>query len=70
MTKEIAVICRLLAYIAVLAFVFGLVYITNNYKFLWFLLLLCTCELIPIYQTPEQISNAIAESIKNDKKAR
>ena len=67
-TKELAVICRFLAFVAILAFVFALVYVSNNYKFLWFLLLLPTCEFIPCYETPKQVSDAIAESIKNDKR--
>lgn len=67
MVKELSVIFRFLAFAIVLAFVFGLVYISNNYKFLWFLFLLPTCTFIPVYQTPKQISDAIAESIKNSK---
>lgn len=45
----VSVICRLIAYVSVLAFVFGLVAMSGNYGYLWFLLLLSTCELIPIY---------------------
>ena len=48
------VICRVLAYIAILAFVFGLIYISKNYNYLWFLFLLITCEFIPIYTWKEE----------------
>ena len=47
----VSIVCRLLAYISVLAFVFGLVIWSGNYKFLWFLLLLLTCELVPLYES-------------------
>lgn len=46
----ISVICRLLAYISILAFVFGIVYISGNYRYLWFLFLLPTCEFIPTFE--------------------
>lgn len=46
----VSVICRLLAYIAVLAFVFGIVFLSGNYKFLWLLLLLLTCGFVPVYE--------------------
>ena len=45
----VSVICRLIAYVSVLAFVLGLVAMSGNYGYLWFLLLLSTCELIPTY---------------------
>lgn len=44
-------ICRLLAYISVLAFVFGIVALSGNYNFLWLLLLLLTCALVPVYES-------------------
>ena len=46
----VAVICRLLAYISVLSFVFGIVALSGNYNFLWLLLLLLTCEFVPTYR--------------------
>lgn len=48
------IICTALVIIAVLAFVFGLVYISGNYNFLWFLFLLLTCEFVPTYKTTEE----------------
>ena len=54
----VSVICRLLAYISVLAFVFGVVALSGNYNFLWLLLLLLTCEFVPTYQEKE---------VKNDR---
>lgn len=47
----VSIVCRLLAYISVLAFVLGLVIWSGNYNFLWFLLLLLTCELVPLYES-------------------
>lgn len=47
----VSLICRLLAYMSVLAFVFGIVTLSGNYNFLWLLLLLLTCEFVPTYQT-------------------
>lgn len=47
----VSTVCRLLAYISVLAFVFGLVVWSGSYKFLWFLLLLLTCGLVPTYES-------------------
>ena len=47
----ISIIARLLAFLGVLSFVFTIVYITNNTKFLWLLLLLLTVDLIPVYET-------------------
>lgn len=45
----ISIICRTIAIIAVLAFVFGLVYISGSYSFLWLLLLIIACTFIPVY---------------------
>lgn len=45
----VSVICRLIAYVSVLAFVFGLVAMSGNYGYLWFLLLIGTCKVIPTY---------------------
>lgn len=45
----ISIICRTIAIIAVLAFVFGLVYISGSYSFLWLLLLIISCTYIPVY---------------------
>lgn len=46
----ISVICRLIAYISVLAFVYGVVAVSGNPKYLWLLALLITCELVPTYE--------------------
>lgn len=47
MRKDITTtICTTLLIIAVLAFVFGLVYISGNYNFLWFLFLVLTYTFI------------------------
>lgn len=46
----ISVICRTLAIIAVLAFVFLLVYISGRYSFLWFLFLILACKYVPVYK--------------------
>ncbi len=48
-----SIIGRVIALIAVLAFVFGIVYITQNTKFLWLLFLIFTIELIPKYEIVE-----------------
>ena len=45
----VSIIARLIAYIGVLAFVFGLVYTTQNTGFLWLLFLLLTVEFVPVY---------------------
>lgn len=47
----VSVICRLIAYISVLAFVFGIVALTGKYVFLMLLFLLMTCDTIPVYQS-------------------
>lgn len=47
----VSLICRLLAYISVLAFVFGIVALSGNYNFLWLLLLLLTCALVPVCES-------------------
>ena len=44
-----SIIGRLIALIAILAFVFGIVYITQNTKFLWLLFLLFAVEFVPVY---------------------
>lgn len=49
----VSLICRLLAYISVLAFIFGVVFLSENYNFLWLLFLLLTCEFVPTYQVKE-----------------
>ena len=46
----ISIICRCLAYLAVLAFVFGIVHTTKNTKYLWLLLLIMTVYFIPTYE--------------------
>ena len=45
----ISIICRCLAYVAILAFVFGVVYLTKNTKYLWLLLLIVTADYVPTY---------------------
>ena len=45
----ISLICRTLAFIAVLAFVFGICFFTNNLHFLWLLFLILTVEFIPVF---------------------
>ena len=46
----ISIICRCIAYVSVLAFVFGLIYISGNYSYLWMLSLLITCPIVPTYE--------------------
>lgn len=53
----ISIICRCVAYVAVLAFVFGLVWISGNYSYLWFVFLLLTCTLVPIIEEREITNN-------------
>ena len=43
-----AIIGRLLALFIILAFIFGIVYITSNPKFLWLLPLIFCVEYIPV----------------------
>lgn len=43
------IIGRLIAFIAILGFVFGIVALSGNYEFLWLLWLLPTVEFIPTY---------------------
>lgn len=45
----ISLICRTLAFISVLAFVFGICFFTNNLHFLWLLFLILTVEFIPVF---------------------
>lgn len=45
-----SVICRVIVIIAVLSFVFGVVWLTNNTKFLWLLFLIFSAEFIPTYE--------------------
>lgn len=45
-----SIICRLLALVAVLGFVFALVVITSNLNCLWLLFLLLVVEIIPVYE--------------------
>ena len=47
----ISIIARLVAFLGVLGFVFGIVYMTKNTKFLWLLLLLLAVDLVPTYET-------------------
>ena len=45
-----SIICRLMALVAVLAFVFAMVVFTNSLHCLWLLFLLLTVELVPVYE--------------------
>lgn len=49
----ISIIARLLAFLGVLGFVFGIVYITNDMIFLWLLCLLPAVDFVPVYKTTE-----------------
>lgn len=59
----ISIICRCLAFIAVLAFVFGIVYITKNPKYLWLLFLIISVYSVPTYEC-KGITNTDANSEK------
>lgn len=48
----ISIIARLVAFLSVLGFVFGIVYITNDMRFLWLLWMLLAIEFIPTYECP------------------
>lgn len=49
-TLIFSIIGRTLVIFAVLLFVLGVVYITQNTKYLWLLLLLPICEFVPVYE--------------------
>ena len=46
----VSIICRCLAFLAILAFVFGIVYMTKNTRYLWLLCLLATVYCVPTYE--------------------
>ena len=44
-----AIICKMIALVLIIAFVFTIVLITNNLKLLWLLFLVLTVKLLPDY---------------------
>lgn len=61
-----SVICRLLGIAVILAFVYFMVYLTNNLSCLWLLLLLLTVGFIPVYEIKPGNSNNKGDYDKND----
>lgn len=60
-----SIICRLFALVAILAFVFAMVWFTGKLGCLWLLFLLLTVELVPTYEfTSERKDDKDAESDK------
>ena len=55
-----SIICRLLALVAILAFVFAMVAITNNLNYLWLLFLLLAAEIVPVYNFKSQGDNDVS----------
>lgn len=55
-----SIICRLLALVAILAFVFAMVAITNNLNCLWLLFLLLAAEIVPVYNFKSQGDNDVS----------
>ena len=53
-----SIVAHVLVILSVLAFVFGIVYITNNTGFLWLLFLLLATELLPNYKFEETTTRA------------
>lgn len=45
-----SIICRLLALVAILAFVFAMVWFTGKLSCLWLLFLLLVVEIVPVYE--------------------
>lgn len=65
----LSIICRLLAFIGVLAFVALMVIFTNKLGCLWLLFLLLTVECVPVYEFKRKVSDDTLENkgdIKND----
>lgn len=60
-----SIIAHVLVILSVLAFVFGIVYITNNTGFLWLLFLLLTTELLPNYKF-EETTTRTKQDVAND----
>lgn len=60
-----SVICRLLALVAILAFVFAMVWFTGKLSCLWLLFLLLVVEIVPTYEfSSERKDDRDAESDK------
>lgn len=51
-----SIIGRVIALALILAFVFGVVYITSNTKFLWLLFLIFCIDYVPIYESKTKYS--------------
>lgn len=60
----IALIAKVVVILSVLAFVFAIVYVTGNIKFLWLLFLLVSVYFIPTYTYTEK--NEHTEADKED----
>lgn len=66
----VSIIAKLFVIIAVLAFVFGIVFTTKNYNYLWLLWLLLTVWLIPTYTYKRGYDNPVTEdTAKADKES-
>jgi membrane protein YdbS with pleckstrin-like domain len=59
-----SIVCRLLAIVAVLAFVYFMVVLTGSLSCLWLLFLLLAVELVPAYEFKS--NNSKDEENKND----
>ena len=62
----ISIIARLMAFLCVLGFVFGIVYITNDMRFLWLLWLLLAVEFVPVYSYKGHAGNNEVETKQDD----
>lgn len=64
----ISLICRTLAFISILGFVFGICYFTKNLTYLWLLFLLFTTEFIPVfeYKRVYETEETEDEGVKDD----
>lgn len=58
-----SMVCRCILYLAILAFIFGIIYISGCFKFLYLLVLLPTCVLIPSYKVSTGQTGNIQEGI-------
>lgn len=58
----VSIICRLLGFIAVFAFVSFMVYLTGSSKCLWLLFLLLTVDIIPVYEFKSKNSENNSEN--------
>ena len=56
-----SIVCRLLALVAVLAFVYFMVVLTGSLGCLWLLFLLLTVELVPTYEFKHTNDNSEEE---------